>query len=95
MISGGNNWEIGMFSPINYFSSQSSAFLAGKLSLQNKSRTNQVCAVRLIPGLQLFHFREYGPLSSVDMTKGKTRILLATTISFYLLNIVRETFLIV
>ena len=51
-----------MTSPINYFYSQYSAFLAGKASLQNKSRTNQVFKVILIPGLKLFRFREYGPL---------------------------------
>ena len=51
-----------MTSPINYFSSQYYAFLAGETSLQNKSRKNQVCEVSLIPGLKLFHFREYGPM---------------------------------
>ena len=37
---------------INYFSSHYSAFLAEKIALQNKSRTNQVCEFRLIPGLK-------------------------------------------
>ena len=48
-----------MSSPINYFSSQYSEFLAGKTSLQNKNKANQVCEV--IPGLKLFLFQEYGP----------------------------------
>ena len=55
-----NNCEIDMYSPINYFSQYAS--LAGKSSLQNKSRTNQVCEVRLILGLKFFGFREYGPI---------------------------------
>ena len=47
---------------INYFSSQYSACLAGRTSLQNKSRTNQIWKVSLIPGLKLFDFWEfYGP----------------------------------
>ena len=52
-----------MPSPIHYFSSQYSTILAGKTSLQTKSKINQVCEVRLIPGLELFCLREYGPLS--------------------------------
>ena len=55
-----------MSPPINYFSSQYSALSADKTSLQNKNRTNQVCEVRLIPGLKLFHFREYGPIFLVN-----------------------------
>ena len=34
---------------------------AGKDNLQNKRKVNQVCVVRLIPGLKLFLFREYMP----------------------------------
>ena len=58
---------IDMSSPINYFSSQYSGFLAGETSLQNKSRTNQVCEMRLIPGLKLFSFREYWPMYINDI----------------------------
>ena len=36
-------------------------FWAGKMILENKRKRNQVCVVRLIPGLKLFLFREYGP----------------------------------
>ena len=55
-----------MSSPINYFSSRYSVFLADKTSFQNKDRTNQVQEVRLIPGLKLFPFLEYGPLFLVQ-----------------------------
>ena len=46
----------------NYFSLQYSAFSAAKIACKPKGEQNQVCKVRLIPGLNLVHFWEYGPL---------------------------------
>ena len=37
-------------------------FLAIEINLQTKRQINQVCAVRLNPGLYLFLFPEYGPI---------------------------------
>ena len=73
-----------MFSAINYFSSQYLASLAGKTSLQNKSRLNQVCEVRLIPGLKLFCFQEYRPIGfeyiviSLTMVQNRKAVNLVT-----------------
>ena len=57
MISG----EIIVFA-YNYFSLQYSVFSAAKIACKAKAESNQVCEARLIPGLNLVHFREYGPL---------------------------------
>ena len=35
-------------------------FSAAKIACKPKAEQNQVCEVRLIPGLNLFHFPEYG-----------------------------------
>ena len=39
--------------------------------------TNQVCEVRLIPSLKLFHFREYGPilfLNAIQILRQAVRV---------------------
>ena len=52
-----------MSSPINKFSSQyHQRIYLIKLICTTKAEKNQVVEVRLIPGLKLFHFREYGPM---------------------------------
>ena len=47
--------------PINYFSLQYLVSLAEKIACKTKAEQNQLCEVRLIPGLKLFHFQEYVP----------------------------------
>ena len=41
---------------------QYSVFAAVKIACKPKAEQNQACEIRLIPGLHLVHFREYGPL---------------------------------
>ena len=42
----------------NYFSSQYPAFSVAKIACKTKAGQNQVCEVRLISRLKLFHFRQ-------------------------------------
>ena len=53
----------------NYISSQYSAFSAAKPVCKAKAEQNQVCEVRLIPRLNLFHFWEYEPFSTHEKIK--------------------------
>ena len=61
-----------MLSPITtspYNMLKYSAFLDTKIVRRTKVEQNQVCEVRLIPGLNLFHFREYWPLKFWEKIK--------------------------
>ena len=55
-------WNRHVFS-YNYSSSHYPAFSLCKIDYKTWAEQNQVCEVRLIPELKLFHFQEYGPLN--------------------------------
>ena len=52
-----------MYLPTITSPQKKSAFSAIKIACKTKAEQNQISEVRLIPGLKLFHFWEYGPLS--------------------------------